>query len=130
MCWLRKQGFHIAEISRDQFQSEYLAELLEGNGFSTSLISLDRTPDGYIALADFNLLTGMDLYDGTVDTAGNAVHDFCFEVENTKQMQLPVTGEHGMDITIMFGAVLVTLGGTYLLWFVLYKRKKKGGCVI
>lgn len=87
-------------------------------------------PDGYIALADFNLLTGMDLYDGTVDTAGNAVHDFCFEVENTKQMQLPVTGEHGMDITIMFGAVLVTLGGTYLLWFVLYKRKKKGGCVI
>lgn len=49
ICWLRKQGIHIKLISRDQFQSDYLAELLEAQGFETSKISLDRTPDGYIA---------------------------------------------------------------------------------
>lgn len=63
LCWLRKQGFHIAEISRDQFQSEYLAELLEGNGFSTSLISLDRTPDGYIALRSMLIEQRVDMLD-------------------------------------------------------------------
>ena len=49
ICWLRKQGINIKLISRDQFQSDYLAELLEAQGFTTSKISLDRTPDGYIA---------------------------------------------------------------------------------
>lgn len=50
ICWLRKQGFNIARISRDQFQSEYLGQQLEAEGFTVDKLSLDRTPDGYIAL--------------------------------------------------------------------------------
>lgn len=49
ICWLRKQHFNIDRISRDQFQSEYLGQLLEAQGFPVDKISLDRTPDGYIA---------------------------------------------------------------------------------
>ena len=48
ICWLRRVGFNIAGISRDQFQSEYLGQLLESQGFSVKKISLDRTPDGYM----------------------------------------------------------------------------------
>ena len=50
LCWLRKSGFNIARISRDQYQSEYLAQQLEAQGFTVDKISLDRTPDGYEAL--------------------------------------------------------------------------------
>lgn len=50
ILWLRKQGYNIARISRDQFQSEYMAQLLEQHGFIVDKISVDRTPDGYIAL--------------------------------------------------------------------------------
>lgn len=51
IVWLRRQGFNIAGISRDQFQSEYLAQLLEAEGFGkVPKLSLDRTPDGYNAL--------------------------------------------------------------------------------
>lgn len=49
-CWLRKQGFNIERTSRDQFQSEYLGQLLEAQGIKNDKISLDRTPDGYEAL--------------------------------------------------------------------------------
>lgn len=49
ICWLQRQHFNIARISRDQYQSEYLGQLLEKQGFSVDKISLDRTPDGYIA---------------------------------------------------------------------------------
>lgn len=61
ICWLRKQGIRIARISRDQFQSEYLAELLEANGFPTDLLSLDRTPDGYIALRSMLIEQRVDM---------------------------------------------------------------------
>lgn len=50
ICWLRKAGFNIARISRDQFQSEYLAQELEQKGFTVDKLSLDRTSDGYTAL--------------------------------------------------------------------------------
>ena len=51
ILWLRKVGFNIRGISRDQFQSEYMAQLLESKGFGkVPKISLDRTPDGYTAL--------------------------------------------------------------------------------
>ena len=50
LCWLRDKGFNIQGISRDQFQSEYMAQLLEDQGFTVDKLSLDRTPDGYIAL--------------------------------------------------------------------------------
>lgn len=50
ILWLRKQGFNIRSISRDQFQSEYLGQILESKGFGVvPKISLDRTPDGYNA---------------------------------------------------------------------------------
>lgn len=63
ICWLRKVGFRIELISRDQFQSEYLAELLESQGFKTSKISLDRTPDGYTALRSILLEERVDMVD-------------------------------------------------------------------
>lgn len=63
ICWLRKVGFRIELISRDQFQSEYLAELLESQGFKTSKISLDRTPDGYMALRSILLEERVDMVD-------------------------------------------------------------------
>ena len=49
ICWLRQSGFNIYKISRDQFQSEYLAQLLEGQGFDVDMRSLDRNSDGYNA---------------------------------------------------------------------------------
>lgn len=51
IVWLRSQGFNIRGISRDQFQSEYMGQLLEAKGFGKiPKVSLDRTPDGYQAL--------------------------------------------------------------------------------
>lgn len=50
ICWLRKSGYNIARVSRDQFQSEYLAQELERQGFTVDKVSVDRTPDGYDAL--------------------------------------------------------------------------------
>ena len=51
IVWLRRQGFNIEKITRDQFQSEYLAQLLEAQGFGEiKKVSLDKTPDGYMAL--------------------------------------------------------------------------------
>ncbi len=50
ICWLRKQHINIELITRDQYQSEYLAQLLEAQDFKVDKISLDRTPDGYICL--------------------------------------------------------------------------------
>lgn len=47
--WLRSQGMNIVSTSRDQFQSEYLGQLLSASGFDDKKLSLDRTPDGYVA---------------------------------------------------------------------------------
>ena len=63
ICWLRKSGFNIAGISRDQFQSEYLAQELEKQGFTVDKISLDRTPDGYIALHSVLVEERIDMLD-------------------------------------------------------------------
>lgn len=63
ICWLRKQGFNIQGISRDQFQSEYLGQLLEAQGFTDDKISLDRTPDGYMALRTVLLEHRIDMLD-------------------------------------------------------------------
>lgn len=63
ICWLRKSGFNIQRISRDQYQSEYLAQLLEAQGFIVDTISLDRTPDGYIALRSVFMENRIDLLD-------------------------------------------------------------------
>lgn len=63
LCWLRKQGFNIVRISRDQFQSEYMAQLLEEQGFTVDKVSLDRTPDGYISLRSVLLESRVDMLD-------------------------------------------------------------------
>lgn len=63
ICWLRKSGFNIARISRDQFQSEYLAQQLEQQGFTVDKLSLDRTPDGYIALHSVIIEERVDMLD-------------------------------------------------------------------
>lgn len=61
--WLRDQHFYIAGISRDQFQSEYLGQILEEQGFDVKKLSLDRTPDGYIALRSVLLEQRIDMLD-------------------------------------------------------------------
>ncbi|MBP5433590.1 Hint domain-containing protein [Ruminococcus sp.] len=63
ICWLRKTGYNIAGISRDQFQSEYLAQQLEQQGFGVSKLSLDKTPDGYEALHSVLCEERIDLLD-------------------------------------------------------------------
>lgn len=61
ICWLRRQGFSIVGISRDQFQSEYVGQQLEAQGFSVNKLSLDRTPDGYVAFRSVLLEERIDL---------------------------------------------------------------------
>lgn len=61
ILWLRNKGYNIAGISRDQFQSEYLAQLLTEAGFTVDSRSLDRTPDGYIALRSILLEERLDM---------------------------------------------------------------------
>ena len=63
LCWLRRQGFQIECISRDQYQSEYIAQELEQKGFTVEKLSLDRTPDGYISLQSMLLEERIDLLD-------------------------------------------------------------------
>lgn len=63
LVWLRRQGFNIIKITRDQFQSEYMGELLEERGFDSPKISLDRTPDGYVAFKQILLEQRMDMLD-------------------------------------------------------------------
>lgn len=61
--WLRDQGFNIAGISRDTFQSEYVGQMLTEMGFDVTVRSLDRTPDGYIALRSVLLEQRIDMLD-------------------------------------------------------------------
>ena len=66
ICWLRRQGFNIERISRDQYQSEYVAQQLEAEGFTVDKISLDRTPDGYIALRSVIWEERIDMIDSNL----------------------------------------------------------------
>ena len=61
ICWLRKSGFNISGVSADQYQSEYMIQLLEAQGFEVCNISLDRKPDGYIALRSILMEKRIDL---------------------------------------------------------------------
>ncbi len=63
ICWLRRSGFNIQGISRDQFQSEYMGQLLEDQGFKVTKLSLDRTPDGYEAFRSILLEKRIDMLD-------------------------------------------------------------------
>lgn len=61
--WLSDNGFNIAGVSRDTFQSEYVGQLLTEMGFDVNVRSLDRTPDGYIALRSVLLEQRIDMLD-------------------------------------------------------------------
>ena len=63
LLWLRRQHINIERISRDQFQSEYMAQLLEAEGFTVDKLSVDRTPDGYEAFRSLLLDHRIDLLD-------------------------------------------------------------------
>lgn len=61
IVWLKRQGYKVKVVSRDQFQSEYMGQLLEAQGFDSPKISLDRTPDGYIATRSVLLEERIDM---------------------------------------------------------------------
>ena len=64
IVWLRSQKFNIQAITRDQFQSEYMGQLLEAQGFGEiKKLSLDRTPDGYMTLRSVLLEQRIDMLD-------------------------------------------------------------------
>ena len=50
LVWLRRNGFNIGTISTDQYQSSYLREILNQQGFETEKISVDASDEPYIGL--------------------------------------------------------------------------------
>lgn len=60
---LRRMGFNIAGVSADQFQSEYIFELLQTQGIEADKISLDRTPEGYLTLQAIMMEGRIELLD-------------------------------------------------------------------
>ena len=68
LLWLRRSGFNIGTISTDQYQSSYMREVLNGQGFKTAKISVDRTEDPYIGLKNI-------LYDQRIELIRNDLRD-------------------------------------------------------
>lgn len=66
--WLRRNGFNIGTISTDQYQSSYMRELLDGEGFKTAKISVDRSEEPYIGLKNI-------LYDQRIELIHNELRD-------------------------------------------------------
>ena len=81
LLWLRK-NFDLERVSRDQFQSEYLAQVLESEGIAVDKLSVDRTPDGYIALRNVFIEQRIDL-----------LHVELLENELVRLERDPVTGK-------------------------------------
>lgn len=53
LLWLRdEKKFNIVKITSDGFESEYMHQLLQADGFDTEKRSLDRTKTGYTRLRD------------------------------------------------------------------------------
>lgn len=50
IIWLKKNGFNVGVVSTDQYQSSYVRENLNQQGFITEKVSVDRTEDPYIGL--------------------------------------------------------------------------------
>ena len=50
ILWLKRNGFNIGIVSTDQYQSAYVRENLDHQGFTTEKVSVDRTIDPYISL--------------------------------------------------------------------------------
>lgn len=68
LFWLRRNGFNIGTISTDQYQSSYLREVLNGEGFKTAKISVDRSEEPYIGLKNI-------LHDQRIELIKNDVRD-------------------------------------------------------
>lgn len=68
LLWLRRQGFNIGTISTDQYQSSYLRELLNAQGFKTEKISVDASQEPYIGLKNI-------LYDQRIELVKNELRD-------------------------------------------------------
>lgn len=81
LLWLRK-NFNLERVSRDQFQSEYLAQVLESEGITVDKLSVDRTPDGYIAFRNVLIEKRIDLLNVEL-----------LEQELTRLERDPVTGK-------------------------------------
>ena len=50
IVWLRRSGFNVGTISTDQYQSSYLREVLNQQGFETEKISVDASMEPYTSL--------------------------------------------------------------------------------
>lgn len=50
IVWLRRSGFNIGVVSTDQFQSSYLREVLNQQGFMTDKVSVDTSIEPYTSL--------------------------------------------------------------------------------
>ena len=50
IVWLRRNGLNVGLVTTDQYQSSYVRENLDQQGFNTDKISVDRTVDPYISL--------------------------------------------------------------------------------
>ena len=66
--WLEKMGFNLRTggLSADQFQSEYMIQLFEAQGWEVSNISLDRTPDPYTGCQSILLENRIDMLDNAL----------------------------------------------------------------
>ena len=91
--WLRRNGFNIGTISTDQYQSSYLREVLNGEGFKTSKISVDRSEDPYIGLKNI-------LNDQRIELVRNEFRDFeliNLQRQNNKIDHKPTTSKDVAD---------------------------------
>ena len=68
LLWLRRNGFTIGTISTDQYQSSYMRELLNAQGFNTQKISVDASIDPYLGLKNI-------LYDQRIELIKNDLRD-------------------------------------------------------
>ena len=114
-------------LTPSNYSQESIAEfpnlpLVDENGYRIYYtVRETKVPEGFYSLADFNLLTGMDLFNG----GATQQHDFMFEIENTRNMELPVTGGSRMRTIVMIGTILVTLGSAAIILMLNRKKLKE-----
>ena len=90
LVWLRRQGFNIGVISADQYQSSYMLEVLELQGFQTAKVSVDRSNDPYIGLKNL-------LFDQCIELIKHQVQENeLIHLENTgTKINHPLTNPDG-----------------------------------
>ena len=90
LVWLRRQGFNIGKISADQYQSAYMLETLELQGFDTCKVSVDRSDEPYIGLKNL-------LFDQCIELIKHQVQENeLIHLENTgTKIDHPLTNPDG-----------------------------------